>query len=219
MNFKHISKHSSILVIKIPIKQQVTKLCGVYFGNVCNKASISSLEIQVLASCRKSCSQGHDAADMKSSNKYLLSQRLCMRLTTRGYSTARESKLRSAGEVLSSWRGLRSSDRFSKIIAIFYCNIKLAKRVCESVRKGIPSAVRIGPSKNESFLRAKLKKKNESTIPPPPKKKIFTRTWTAYLFVLLKRRIFLKGKYEGRYLVLSIVTIYGEHKITWRLMN
>jgi hypothetical protein len=30
---------------------------------------------------------------------------------------------------------------------------------------------------------------------------------------------FLKGKYKGKYLVLSILTIYGEYKTTWRLIN
>ena len=80
-----------------------------------------------------------------------------------------------------------------------------------------PSA--LDPLRTKVFLEQSWRKKMKAQFPPPPKKKIFTRTWTAYLFVLLKRRIFLKGKYEGRYLVLSIVTIYGEHKITWRLMN
>jgi len=30
---------------------------------------------------------------------------------------------------------------------------------------------------------------------------------------------FLKGKYEERYLVLLILTMYGEYEITWRLIN
>jgi hypothetical protein len=30
---------------------------------------------------------------------------------------------------------------------------------------------------------------------------------------------FLKGKYLGRYLVLSILTIYGEYEVTWKLIN
>jgi hypothetical protein len=30
---------------------------------------------------------------------------------------------------------------------------------------------------------------------------------------------FLKGKYCGRYLALSILTIYGEYETKWRLIN
>ena len=100
MNFKRISKHSSIMAIQIPIKcSKLQKLCGVYFRNICNKVSVSSSENQVLASSMKSCSQEYDAADKKNSDKYSI---CCQRdyvwnWQPEEYSTARDSQLAFRG--------------------------------------------------------------------------------------------------------------------------
>jgi len=45
-----------------------------------------------------------------------------------------------------------------------------------------------------------------------------SETWTLTAKDEKNLRLF-KGRYKGRYLVLSILTMYGEYEITWRLIN